>query len=123
MSFKPDQAIVPKLNVPHQLTCHAAVRMNARRYRPETVEAVLAYGREAHVRGATICAIGRKEVDRARRAGLDLRDLEGIQVVCARDGSILTVYRNRDLRGLKPRHRREYPPVDDIAGGLAGSQA
>lgn len=37
--------------------------------------------------------------------GADLRELEGMHVVCSPEGVILTVYRNHDLRGLKPSRR------------------
>jgi hypothetical protein len=67
------------------------------------VEAALRFGRVAHVRGGQIHAIGRKEVARYRQAGIDLTRYEGVQVVCAPDGAILTVYRNRDFRRLRPR--------------------
>ena len=72
---------------------------------------VLNYGRVAHVRGATIYAVGRKEVERFARDGMDLSDVEGVQVVCSDSGVIMTVYRNRDFRGLRPRrraHRRSW---------------
>jgi len=50
--------------------------------------------------------IGRNEVERLIRQGIDLRDYEGVHVVRSADGDIITVYRNRDLRGLRPRRRR-----------------
>lgn len=88
------------------LTRHAAERMRARGLRPEAVAAAIAYGRVVHVRDADIHAIGRKEVESGKREGVDLSRYEGVQVVCSREGAILTVYRNRDLRGLRPRRRR-----------------
>ena len=83
------------------VTRHAWSRMTARRIPAQGVRFAFEYGRTAHVRGAAIHAIGRKEVERHRRNGLDLEPYEGIQVVCALDGTILTVYRNRDFRGLR----------------------
>jgi hypothetical protein len=68
--------------------------------------AALAYGRRVHVRGATIRAIGRREVARYRSHGIDLAMYEGVQVVCGSDGAVLTAYRNRDFRGLRPRRCR-----------------
>lgn len=67
---------------------------------------VLCYGRLTHTRGAIIHVIGRKEVERYSRDGLDLSEAEGVHVVCSYEDAILTVYRNRDLRGLRPRSRR-----------------
>jgi len=37
------------------------------------------------------------------RRGIDLSHREGIQIACAPDGTILTAYRNRNFRGLRPR--------------------
>lgn len=85
------------------LTEHAQQRMNARRLPAYAVQAVMTYGRLARVRGAEVFAIGRKEVKRYRKQGIDLKELEGVHVVCGRDGAVLTAYRNHDLRGLKPR--------------------
>jgi hypothetical protein len=89
-----------------RLSCHARLRTNARRFGVAAVEAALAYGRVVYIRGAEIHAIGRKEVLRFRQRGIDLRRFEGIQVVCRPGvGVVLTVYRNRDFRGLRPRRK------------------
>jgi hypothetical protein len=87
------------------LTLHAQQRMAARSFSPEAVTAVLAFGRSIHTRGAEIRVIGRKEVAQYRSQGVDLRAFEGVQLVCASDGVIITMYRNRDFRRLRP-HRR-----------------
>lgn len=84
------------------LTRHACERMIERRVSASALEHVLDYGREVHVRGATVYAIGRNEVARYELEGVDLAAFSGIQVVCAHDGRVLTVYRNRDFRGLRP---------------------
>jgi hypothetical protein len=83
------------------LTTHAQRRMDGRRIPAEAVEAVLAHGREAWVRGACIHALGNREVTRGYRQGLDLRPYAGLQVVCSPEGDILTVYRNHDFRSLR----------------------
>jgi hypothetical protein len=89
--------------IDEDLTMHAWQRMTARRLSRDAVQAAIEYGRIVYVRGATICAIGRKEVSRFSRQGIDLSRYEGTQVVCAPEGTILTVYRNRDFRGLRSR--------------------
>ncbi len=86
---------------PLPLTHHARLRMDGRRISAAAVDAVLAHGRMAWVRGAQIYALGHREVSRAARRGLDLRPFAGLQVVCAPDGDVLTVYRNHDFRGLR----------------------
>ena len=98
---------------PFHITRHARLRTGARRFGVAAVEAAMSYGRVVHVRGAEIHVIGRKEVLRFRRRGIDLRAFDGMQVVCAPGGDlILTVYRNRDFRKLRPRRRgwRGKPP-------------
>ena len=60
-----------------------------------------AHKREIHTRGATVYFVGRDEVERNQRGRMDWRPLEGLCVVCSREGAVLTVYRNRNLRGLK----------------------
>ena len=95
------------------ITKHARMRMTARRISGTALSAVIEYGRVAYVRGAKIYVIGRKEVMTFLRKGIDLADFEGIHVVCSSDGAVMTAYRNRDLRGLRPRgrryHRRQVP--------------
>ena len=89
----------------NDLTKHARERM-LRRLPPIVVRHVVEYGRVVFVRGATIYAVGRKEVARFRREGVDLATGEGVQVVCSNDGAVMTVHRNHDFRGLRPRRRR-----------------
>ena len=88
------------------LSYHAQSRMGSRGISARAVIAVLTYGRVVYARGAHIHAIGRKEVQRFSQRGIDLSEYEGIQVVCRLNGSILTLYRNRNFRSLRPRRRR-----------------
>ena len=104
--MKTNAAYDPSTRMPLPLTKHARSRMNERCVSPEAVMKVTTYGRVAHVRGAEIYAVGRKEVERFLAEGVDLRRVEGIQVVCSADGSVLTVYRNSNFRGLRPRSGR-----------------
>jgi hypothetical protein len=89
-----------------ELTRHAWKRMTSRNLSASAVQAALECGRVAYVRGAAIFAIGRKEVKRYSLKGTDLSRYEGLHVVCTPEGTILTVYRNRDFRGLRPNRRR-----------------
>jgi hypothetical protein len=88
------------------LTWHAVNQMDARSLSTDAVTSVLAYGRHAWTRGACIFVIGRREVEHYRSLGINLDPYEGVQVVTTADGTILTVYRNRNLRGMRHRHRR-----------------
>ena len=94
------------IGVREVLTDHAEERMYRRGLSPEMIGAALRFGRQVHTRGACIHAIGRREVERYRQLGIDLEDCHGLQVVCGPDGQVITVYRNRDFRGLRPRRRR-----------------
>ena len=90
------------------ITHHAWARMSGRSIPPWAVDTVVRFGRVVHSRGAVFHVMGRREVEAERaRGGLDLERLEGVHVVCSpRDGAVMTVYRNRDLKGLKNRERR-----------------
>ncbi len=87
----------------YRFTKHADLRANARRLSRQAVFAALEFGRRVYTRGAMICAIGRREVSRFALLGIDLSEFEGIQVVCAADGTLITVYRNRDFSRLRPK--------------------
>ncbi|MCE5245555.1 DUF4258 domain-containing protein [bacterium] len=87
------------------MTEHAWARLDGRRIPLAAVEAAFSWGRRVFARGAEIFVLGRKEVAKAARFGADLARFEGIHVVCAPDGTIVTAYRNSDLRALRPRRR------------------
>lgn len=80
---------------------HAFSRMKSRRIDANAIEAALDYGRIVHTRGAVIHAIGRKEISKYMEHGINLEKLDGLQVVCSQDGTIITVYINRNFRGLR----------------------
>lgn len=90
------------------LTKHAEARMASRAIPRSAIEATLQFGRCVQVRGAHVFAIGRKEVKKYRRDGIDLYDLEGTQVVTTDDGAVMTVYRNSDFRSLRTRRSRKF---------------
>jgi len=87
---------------PPAVTDHAAERMADRRISAEAICAALDYGRRVYTRGAVVYGLGRKEVLRAAREGIDLSEYEGVQVISKNDEVVLTVYRNHDFRGLRP---------------------
>lgn len=92
------------------LSRHAVRRMTHRGITSEAVELALTYGRAIYTRGAIVYAIGRKEVARVRQLdAIDLTPFEGVQVVCTTvDDHILTVYKNRDFRKLRPKLGRRF---------------
>lgn len=87
-------------------TLHATRRMQERNISQTAVDLALGFGRMFHVSGATIYAIGRKQVEHCRHPGMDLAELEGIQVVCNELDKVMTVYRNGDFSRLRPRRQK-----------------
>lgn len=83
------------------LTQHAGKRMLHRRIPGNAIDLVIEYGRVVFTRGAMIHAIGRNEVERYKKENVNLSECEGVQVICSMDGIVLTVYRNRNFRGLR----------------------
>ena len=101
-----------KIKYPHikqssgiNLTAHALTRMAERGIPILAVNKTIAFGRIMRGRGATIYAIGKKEISLLLEKGIDLKGFEGVHVVMSKIGSVLTVYRNLNLPKLKPRHR------------------
>ena len=90
------------------LTKHAVERMVTRSISRTAIEAALEFGRCVEIRGAQIFAIGRKEVERFRRDGVDLGEFEGTQVVVTDSGAVMTVYRNSDFKSLRTHRRRSF---------------
>lgn len=97
----------------HRISLHAQDQMDARSISADALRSALKYGRTSWTRGARIYAIGRKEVQSYRTHGVDLARFEGVHVVESIDGTIITVYRNRDLRGLRPDKRPRFAALID----------
>jgi len=106
--MSPALAALPSTLGSFSLTKHAYERMTTRSISRTAIEAALEFGRCVEIRGAQIFAIGRKEVEKYRRDGVDLREFEGTQVVVTASGAVMTVYRNSDFRSLRTRHRRSF---------------
>jgi Domain of unknown function (DUF4258) len=87
-----------------QLTDHAWDRMTQRSISKEAIDAAINFGRPIFTRKAKVYVIGKNEVSKLSSQGINLRDFEGIQVVCAsKSGAVITTYRNHDFSGLRPR--------------------
>lgn len=80
------------------LTEHANRRMSQRGIAEDDLATVLCFGRCRHARGARFYFVGRKEVQRYARQGIDIRHLENLQVLLApRANAVITAYRNPRL--------------------------
>ena len=89
----------------HSLSEHALERMQQRGISHEAVFQTIAFGRISRGRGATIYAIGKKEISEFAKDGIDLSGYEGVHVVMTRKGTVSTVYRNVSVPKLKPKKR------------------
>ena len=90
----------------HSLTDHAIERMQqACGISNEAVFQTISFGRISRGRGATIYAIGKKEISEYAKDGIDLTPYEGVHVVMTRIGTISTVYRNLDIPKVKPKKK------------------
>jgi hypothetical protein len=88
-----------------EISLHGTQRMSQRGINIPDVDQVMAYGRVVYTRGAAVYVIGRKEVAYWKEQGVELEELEGVQVVVC-ENLVVTVYRNKDFSGLRPRRRR-----------------
>jgi len=89
-----------------QLTEHAAQRSCDRVISADALILAMDYGREVQIRGSTYFVVGRKEVESAARRGIAMHRLEGLQVVVASNGAIITVQWNHKLDNLRTDGRR-----------------
>lgn len=85
-------------------TEHARARLAQRGISEEMIHLVFEYGREIFTKGALYMVIGRREVRFHAARGVDISRLEGIHLLCPTSayGKVVTAYRNRNLRGVKP---------------------
>ncbi len=84
-----------------KLTHHANYRSRTRCIPTYAIELVISYGKHRAIRGADVYTLGWREVQFQAQHGLDLTRWEGIEVVCANDGYVLTAYRNRNPHALR----------------------
>ena len=97
------QEIILK-NKKYILTDHALKRSNSRRISLNKLELVLTYGRHFFSNGAKVYFIGRKEIEKARLKGLNLSELEGINVIVHQNTDselVITVFKNNELKRYK----------------------
>jgi len=98
------------MNKPPVLTLHAADRCRTRGIPTEAIETVIGFGKHRAIRGADVYTLGWREVRSYAQHGIALSSWEGIEVVCAHEGRVLTVYRNKNPRAFRDREARRPRP-------------
>lgn len=95
-------------DIDFQLSKHAQLRMSQRSIDLKQIEKVLSYGRVIHSRRARFYVVGKKDTKRLSKTGINTQGLENMQVLVeGKTNTIVTVYRNKGFRHIRPVHRRE----------------
>jgi len=97
------QEIILK-NKKYVLTDHALKRIFSRGYSPSKLQLVFTYGRHFYANGAKVYFVGKKEVEKARLIGIDVRELEGINVIVQQNDDselVITAFKNNTLKRYK----------------------
>lgn len=81
---------------------HAQTREGQRGISKKQVMLAYKYGRVIHARRATYYVIGKKEIERYGSIEPELKAMNGIQLVVSSNGTVLTAFRNKDLRKIRP---------------------
>lgn len=87
--------------MPIPMTHHARRRSRQRGIPTDAIEAAIDYGQHRAIRGADVYTLGWRQVRFHKERGLDLSVWEGVEVVCAHDGRVMTVYRNKNPHALR----------------------
>lgn len=93
------------------LTAHARTRLKQRGIGVQAAALAIIYGRTVSVHGITFHVVGKREVEKYERMNIDLATANGVHVLTADDGAIVTAYRSHELkplRLLKRRYRRTH---------------
>lgn len=89
------------------ISLHAQQRMDLRGMSERDIELVLKFGRKIHSRRTVFHVIGRKEIKKYASECPELKELDGLHVLTVPDkGTVLTAYRNHDLRHIRPSKRK-----------------
>jgi len=81
---------------------HAKIREGQRGISQKQVVLAYQYGRVIHSRRAVYHVIGNKEIEKYGSIKPELKAMNGIQLVMSSNGIVLTAFRNKDLRKVRP---------------------
>lgn len=82
-------------------TEHSLKRLSARRINDELFNMVILYGRKFYANSAEVYFVGKKEVEKARKEGVDIRKAEGLNVIVQTYGDekiVITAFKNHSLK-------------------------
>lgn len=81
----------------NNITQHASKRAQQRGFSLHDIADILRFGRKQHAKGAVYYSIGKKEIHKHQKNYSRLKQMNGMHVVMAANGSILTVFKNTKL--------------------------
>lgn len=83
------------------LSIHAYKRRMQRGIKHQQIAHLLRFGRKQYQNNAIYYSIGHKEIKKYAAYCPALKEMNGMHLVTALNGTILTLFRNRDFRLLK----------------------
>jgi hypothetical protein len=92
-------------NTPRKVTYHASKRCAQRGIAVSDLDMVIEHGDEYTQSGSTGYFMGVKACARAKKSGINLRNLKGVVVIVAADGCIVTTYKASSPKHLRSRRR------------------
>ena len=81
---------------------HAQIREGQRGISKKQVMLAYQYGRVIHSRRAVYHVIGNKEIKKYGGIVPELKNMNGVQLVVSANGTVLTAFKNKDLRKVRP---------------------
>ena len=81
---------------------HAQIREGQRGISHKQIVLVYQYGRIIHSRRAVYHVIGNKEIKKYGDIEPELKNMNGVQLVMSANGTVLTAFKNKDLRKVRP---------------------
>ena len=85
------------------LSVHAQQRRSQRGFHNHHIAHLLRYGRKQYQNNAIYYSIGNKEIIKHAKHCMALKEMNGMHLVTALNGAVITLFRNRDFRLLKHR--------------------
>ncbi|WP_151730869.1 hypothetical protein [Acinetobacter junii] len=85
------------------LTGHAVKRSSQRGIKNKHVANLLKFGRKNYQNGAVYYSIGKKEISKFQNICPELKEMNGMHLVTATNGCVITLVRNKDFSLLKHR--------------------